>query len=228
MLVTWIVAAGIIILAQLATRKIKPIPDGPSEFLGMARGKSLQFSRRMIGRSVGPKNLLVLRHHLHLHSFLELVRAASRRRHDWVGPSRSSDNGFQVDPPVASWRECGSEPHLCHGLRLLRLLDRLGHSGQWVSADSFMHLFGPEGRHQGVLKILMIFIFFIVGWLEIVSILFRPISLSFPIIRQHLCRRNHARINEPHRAVAGLADSDSILLSGAAGRASCRRSSSCF
>jgi len=42
-----------------------------------------------------------------------------------------------------------------------------------------MHLFAPKGHTTGVLKILMIFIFFIVGWLEIVSILFRPISLSF-------------------------------------------------
>ena len=42
-----------------------------------------------------------------------------------------------------------------------------------------MHLFGPKGKTTGVLKILMIVIFFIVGWLEIVSILFRPVSLSF-------------------------------------------------
>ena len=42
-----------------------------------------------------------------------------------------------------------------------------------------MHIFGPKGDTNGVLKILMIFIFFVVGWLEIVSILFRPISLSF-------------------------------------------------
>ena len=42
-----------------------------------------------------------------------------------------------------------------------------------------MHLFGPKGETSGFLKIMMIFIFFIVGWLEIVSILFRPISLSF-------------------------------------------------
>jgi F-type H+-transporting ATPase subunit a len=42
-----------------------------------------------------------------------------------------------------------------------------------------IHLFGPKGETSGLLKVLMIFIFFIVGWLEIVSILFRPISLSF-------------------------------------------------
>ena len=42
-----------------------------------------------------------------------------------------------------------------------------------------MHLFAPKGDTKGFLKILMIFIFFIVGWIEIVTILFRPVSLSF-------------------------------------------------
>ena len=32
MLVTWIVAAGIIVLAQAATRKVKPVPDGLQKF----------------------------------------------------------------------------------------------------------------------------------------------------------------------------------------------------
>ena len=41
------------------------------------------------------------------------------------------------------------------------------------------HLFGPKGETKGFLKILMVFIFFVVGWLEVVSIAFRPISLSF-------------------------------------------------
>ncbi len=42
-----------------------------------------------------------------------------------------------------------------------------------------LHIFGPKGETSGLLKIMMIVIFFMVGWLEIVSILFRPISLSF-------------------------------------------------
>jgi F-type H+-transporting ATPase subunit a len=42
-----------------------------------------------------------------------------------------------------------------------------------------LHIFGPKGETSGVLKLVMIVIFFMVGWLEVVSILFRPISLSF-------------------------------------------------
>src|SRR6476620_989192 len=40
-------------------------------------------------------------------------------------------------------------------------------------------LFAPKGDTSGLLKLLMIVVFFAVGCLEIISILFRPISLSF-------------------------------------------------
>jgi F-type H+-transporting ATPase subunit a len=41
-----------------------------------------------------------------------------------------------------------------------------------------LHLFGPKGETSGLLKALMVVIFIIVGLLEVVSILFRPIALS--------------------------------------------------
>jgi F0F1-type ATP synthase membrane subunit a len=40
-------------------------------------------------------------------------------------------------------------------------------------------LFAPKGETTGLLKVLMVFVFIAVGLLEIVSILFRPVSLSF-------------------------------------------------
>jgi F-type H+-transporting ATPase subunit a len=41
------------------------------------------------------------------------------------------------------------------------------------------HLFAPKGDATGALKVLMTVVFLAVGFLEILSILFRPISLSF-------------------------------------------------
>ena len=41
-----------------------------------------------------------------------------------------------------------------------------------------LHIFGPKGETSGFLKLIMVVIFFMVGWLEVVSILIRPISLS--------------------------------------------------
>jgi F-type H+-transporting ATPase subunit a len=43
----------------------------------------------------------------------------------------------------------------------------------------FKHIFAPKGKSEGVMKVMMIVIFGIVGVLEVVSILFRPVSLSF-------------------------------------------------
>jgi F-type H+-transporting ATPase subunit a len=40
-------------------------------------------------------------------------------------------------------------------------------------------LFAPKGESTGPLKILLIVVFFAAGCLEVISILFRPISLSF-------------------------------------------------
>ena len=45
MVVTWVVAAGIIIFAQMATRNIQAGAGTAAESLGMAGRKSLQFSR---------------------------------------------------------------------------------------------------------------------------------------------------------------------------------------
>jgi F-type H+-transporting ATPase subunit a len=41
------------------------------------------------------------------------------------------------------------------------------------------HLFAPKGETTGMLKALMVVVFLAVGLLEVVSILFRPVSLSF-------------------------------------------------
>jgi len=42
-----------------------------------------------------------------------------------------------------------------------------------------LHLFGPKGDTTGALKVLMILVFIAVGFLEVISIVFRPVSLSF-------------------------------------------------
>jgi len=42
-----------------------------------------------------------------------------------------------------------------------------------------LHIFGPKGENSGFIKYMMIVIFFGVGCLELLSIAFRPISLSF-------------------------------------------------
>jgi len=48
-----------------------------------------------------------------------------------------------------------------------------------ASEDSERICLAQKVRRPELLKILMIVLFFAVGWLEVISILFRPIALSF-------------------------------------------------
>src|SRR5438093_10773987 len=52
MLVTWIVAAGIIVFAQIATQNIKPIPSGIQNFWEWLVGGLYNFLEGIIGREL--------------------------------------------------------------------------------------------------------------------------------------------------------------------------------
>lgn len=58
----------------------------------------------------------------------------------------------------------------------------------WISVrelgvwGSIVHIFGPKGGLQGVLKYALLPIFIFVGLIEIVSIVFRPVSLSLRLL----------------------------------------------
>jgi len=65
-----------------------------------------------------------------------------------------------------------------------------------------LHLFGPKGETSGLLKVLMIFVFAAVGVLEVVSILFRPVSLSFRLYGNIFAGEN--MLESMSRLVPGL------------------------
>jgi len=59
---------------------------------------------------------------------------------------------------------------------VLWLIWALSSNGIWGFVK---HLFAPKGDNAGFIKYMMIVIFFGVGFLEVISIAFRPVSLSF-------------------------------------------------
>jgi F-type H+-transporting ATPase subunit a len=64
------------------------------------------------------------------------------------------------------------------------------------------HLFAPKGDATGPLKLLLIVVFLAVGCLEILSILFRPISLSFRLYGNIFAGEN--MLESMSRLVPGL------------------------
>lgn len=177
MVVTWVVAALIIFFAQLATRKIKPVPTGLQNFWEWMVESLYNFLESMIGPQLVKKTFWFFATIFIFILFLNwfgLVPGVGT-----IGWGHATANGgFQVDRPLL--RGANADLNLTFAMACVFFVCWTIWAIQANGVGGvIMHLFGPKGKSSGVLKLLMIFIFFVVGWLEVVSILFRPISLSF-------------------------------------------------
>jgi len=178
MLVTWIVAAGIIFFAQLATRKIKPIPSGAQNFWEWLVESLYNFLESIIGRDLVKKTfwffatIFIFILFVNWFGLIPGVGTIGWGHHD------PATGGFHIDRPLL--RGGNADLNMTFAMAMIFFLLWIVWAIQANGVGGFLlHLFGPKGETSGFLKIMMIVIFFMVGWLEIVSILFRPISLSF-------------------------------------------------
>jgi F-type H+-transporting ATPase subunit a len=177
MVVTWIVAAGLIVCAQLATRKIKPVPSGLQNFWEWLVESLYNFLENMIGRDLVKKTfwffatIFIFILFLNWFGLLPGVGTIGWGHHDAAG-------GFHIDRPL--FRGANANLNLTFAMASVFFVCWMIWAVQANGIGGVIkHLFGPKGETSGILKVLMVVIFFIVGWLEVVSILFRPISLSF-------------------------------------------------
>ena len=177
MVVTWLVAAAIILLAQLATRNIKAVPTGLQNFWEWMVESLYTFLESIIGRDLVRRTFWFFATIFIFILFVNwfgLIPGVGT-----IGWGHHLANGtFRVDRPLlrggnADLNMTSAMSIIFFVLWLFWALQAQGVGGVLV------HIFGPKGDSRGLMKVAMIGIFFIVGILEIVSILFRPISLSF-------------------------------------------------
>jgi F-type H+-transporting ATPase subunit a len=178
MIVTWVVAAALILFARLATRQIQDVPSGLQNFWEWMVESLRDFLEEIIGHDLVQKTFWFF-----ASVFIFILFA----------------NWFGLVPGVGTigWGTPDAEGHLHHISRpLLRGANADLNMTLAMSMVFFvcwtvwalqangpggflLHLFGPKGDTTGALKVLMIAVFILVGLLEVVSILFRPVSLSF-------------------------------------------------
>jgi len=176
MVVTWIVAVGLIVFAQIATRDMKKRPDGLQNFWEWMVESLHDFLEDVIGAK------LVKRAFWFFASVFIFILFAN-----WVGLipgvgtvgwGRQTPNGFQIEKPL--FRGANADLNMTLAMALIFFLCWLIWSFQEVGPIGFLkELFAPKGETHGLLKAFMVVVFFAVGCLEIISILFRPVSLSF-------------------------------------------------
>jgi F-type H+-transporting ATPase subunit a len=178
MLLTWIVAAGIIVFAQIATRNIKPIPSGIQNFWEWLVESLYNFLESIIGRELVRKTfwffatLFIFILFVNWFGLIPGVGTIGWGHHD------PNTGVFHVDRPLLRGGNADLNMTTAMAAIFFVLWFIWAIQAQGV-AGLLKHLFAPKGETHGVLKLLMIVIFFMVGWLEVVSILFRPVSLSF-------------------------------------------------
>jgi len=178
MLVTWIVAAGIIVFAQLATRKIKPIPSGIQNFWEWLVEGLYNFLEGIIGRELVSKTFWFFATIFIFILFVNWFGLVPGVGTIGWGHYDSTTGVFHVDRPLL--RGGNADLNMTTAMAVIFFLLWIVWAIQANGVGGFLrHLFGPKGETTGFLKIMLVVIFFMVGWLEVVSILFRPVSLSF-------------------------------------------------
>jgi F-type H+-transporting ATPase subunit a len=95
-----------------------------------------------------------------------------------IGWGHHDSRGFALDQPLL--RGADADVNLTLAMALVFFACWLIWALEEVGPLGFLkELFAPKGDTAGPMKLVMVVVFFASGCLEIISILFRPISLSF-------------------------------------------------
>jgi len=176
MIVSWIVALGLIILAQVATRDMKQVPQGAQNFLEWLVEGLYKFLEGIIGGHLAKKTFwffATIFIFILAANWMGLIPGVGS-----IGWGHKTSQGFVIDQPLL--RGANADVNMTFAMALVFFACWIVWALQEVGPLGFLkELFAPKGETTGVLKLLMVFVFFAAGCLEIVSILFRPISLSF-------------------------------------------------
>ncbi len=176
MLVTWIVAIAIIIFAQYATRQMKDVPEGAQNFLEFLVESLHDFLEEIVGADLIKKAFwffATIFIFICFTNWCGLIPGIGT-----VGWGHDTPEGFKLDTPW--FRGGNADLNMTFAMASIFMLLWLIWALQSNGIVGFiLHIFGPKGESQGVMKYAMILVFFAVGIIEVMSIAFRPISLSF-------------------------------------------------
>jgi F-type H+-transporting ATPase subunit a len=175
-LVTWIVAAILICFAQMATRNMRPVPTGAQNFWEWLVESLYEFLESIIGHELVQKTFWFF-----ATIFIFILFS------NWFGliPGFGTTGWYvtQADgtKEFLPWfRGANADLNMTLAMAMIFFVCWTVWALQTNGPVGFLlHLFAPKGETTGALKALMVLVFFAVGILEVVSIVFRPVSLSF-------------------------------------------------
>jgi F-type H+-transporting ATPase subunit a len=176
MVVTWLVAAGLILVARVATRDMKGVPDGLQNFAEWLIESLYNFLAEIIG-----PHLIARTFWLFATTFIFILAANWLSLFPGVGSigwGHQTSQGFELEQPL--FRGANADVNLTLAMSLVFFASWIVWGLREVGPIGFLkELFAPKGESEGALRVLLAVVFLAAGVLEVISILFRPISLSF-------------------------------------------------
>jgi F-type H+-transporting ATPase subunit a len=167
MVMTWVAALLVVLFARVATRKMAAVPNGLQNLAEWLVESLYDFLEGILGPH------LVKRTFWFFGGVFILILITN-----WIG----------LLPFVGTWRY-GNAAVLRGGNADLNMTAALALVATvlwfyWALTENglvgfFKHIFAPKGDFKGLMKMLMIVIFGLVGVIEVFSILLRPVALSF-------------------------------------------------
>lgn len=177
MVITWIVALGLIAFAQVATRNIQLIPSGVQNFAEWLTESLYDFLGGILGSDLVKKSFwffATLFIFILFTNWFGLIPGVGT-----LGWGTTDTNGhFHLSQPFLRGGNADLNMTLAMSLVFFALwtfwsLQALGPVG------FLKHIFAGGGGGKGFAAIAMAAIFVFVGVIEVISIAFRPVSLSF-------------------------------------------------
>jgi len=178
MVVTWIVAIAIIIFAQIATRDMKEVPEGAQNFCEWLVESLYGLLEGIVGHELAKKTfwffatifILIL-----FSNWFGLLPGVGTIGYGTPTGPMSIEN---VHEPL--FRGANADFNMTFAMAIVFFV-------MWTiwafQSNGFLglllHLFGPKGESKGAMKVFLIVLFIAAGFIEVISILFRPVSLSF-------------------------------------------------
>ena len=176
MIACWIVAIALIVFAQIATRNIQQVPSGAQNFWEWMVESLHNFLEGIIGHQLVQKTFwffATIFIFICFSNWAGLIPGIGT-----IGYGVETGTGFKVEQPL--FRGVNADLNMTMAMALVFFACWIYWALQANGPFGFLkHLFAPKGESKGWLKPLLVVVFFAVGFLEIFSILFRPVSLSF-------------------------------------------------
>lgn len=178
MILTWAIGLGIILFAQVAMSKVRDIPRGAQNFWEWIVESLHDFLESIIGPELVKKTFwffATIFIFILFTNWFSLIPGVGS-----IGWGTPNEHGRldHITRPIL--RGANADLNMTLAMAVIFFVCWIVWAIQANGPGGFfLHIFGPKGDTAGLMKVVMIIVFFAVGFIELVTILFRPVTLSF-------------------------------------------------